>query len=340
MLSSLAGVNEYDTEAVMYRILSLDGGGIRGVLTATLLDRLQVAFPGFLDKVNMFAGTSTGGLLALGLARGLTPRECRALYENYGAEIFRRSPFNALGDIFRAKYSNDRLAARLREQFGDLTLGDLAVKGKHVLISSFDLDNGPDNRQGVRMWKPKFFHNLDPSDPDYTERMVDVALRTSAAPAYFPTFDGYIDGGVAANNPAMCALAQALAAGRDLNEIVLLSIGTGLNPRIVEVQNASWGWLRWVRFPVRRLTSLAALPGQPGHDLIIDLLIEGTVDVAHYQCRQILKTRFHRLNPTLPEPIDLDRVDRLDRLKEVAQVASLTDTKTGAPTVDFLKSQF
>jgi len=321
----------------MYRILSLDGGGIRGVLTATLLDRLEAAVPGFLDKVNMFAGTSTGGLLALGLARGLTPRECRALYENYGSEIFLRSRFGALVDVFRAKYRNDRLAARLREQFGDLTLGDLAVKGKHVLISSFDLDNGPDNRQGVRMWKPKFFHNLDPSDSDYTERMVDVALRTSAAPAYFPVYDGHIDGGVAANNPSTCALAQALAAGKDLNEIVLISVGTGLNPRIVEAQNAQWGWLRWARFPVRRVVGELS---RSGHDLIIDLLIEGTVDVAHYQCRQLLKTRFHRLNPTLPEPIDLDRVDQINHLRELAEAASLSDVKTGAPTIDFLKNYF
>ena len=324
----------------MYRILSLDGGGIRGALTATLLDRLQEAVPGFLNRVNMFAGTSTGGLLALGLARGLTPRECRALYENHGSEIFQRSPVSALADIFRAKYRNDRLAARLREQFGDLTLGDLAVKGKHVLISSFDLDNGPDNRQGVRMWKAKFYHNLDPSDPDCTERMVDVALRTSAAPAYFPVYDGHIDGGVAANNPSMCALAQALAADKQLGEVALLSVGTGLNPRIVEAQSADWGWLRWARFPVRRLASAPSMPGQPGHDLIIDLLIEGTVDVAHYQCRQILKVRFHRLSPTLPEPIDLDRVDQLGRLAEIARAASLSDVKTGAPTIDFLKNYF
>lgn len=324
----------------MYRILSLDGGGIRGALTATLLDRLQEAVPSFLGRVNMFAGTSTGGLLALGLARGLAPRECRALYENYGSEIFQRSPVGALADVFRAKYRNDRLAARLREQFGDLTLGDLAVKGKHVLISSFDLDNGPDNRQGVRTWKAKFYHNLDASDPDCTERMADVALRTSAAPTYFPIYDGHVDGGVVANNPSMCALAQALAAGKDLSEVALLSVGTGLNPRIVEAQNAPWGWLRWARFPVRRVADVPTMLGQSGYGLIVDLLVEGTVDVAHYQCRQILKAHFHRLNPTLPEPIDLDRVDQLGPLAEIGQAASLSDVKTGAPTIDFLKNYF
>ncbi len=324
----------------MYRILSLDGGGIRGALTATLLDRLQEAVPGFLGRVNMFAGTSTGGLLALGLARGLAPAECRALYENYGSEIFQRSPASALIDIFRAKYRNNRLAARLREQFGDLTLGDLAVKGKHVLISSFDLDNGPDNRQGVRMWKAKFYHNLDASDPDYTERLANVALRTSAAPTYFPIYDGHVDGGVVANNPSMCALAQALAAGKDLSEVALLSVGTGLNPRFVEAQNAPWGWLRWARFPVRRWAGAPTPLGKSGVGLIVDLLVEGTVDVAHYQCRQILKARFHRLNPTLPEPIDLDRVDQLSQLAGIAHAASLSDVKTGAPTIDFLKNYF
>ena len=80
------------------------------------------------------------------------------------------------------------------------------------------------------------------------------------------------------------------------------------------------------------------MPGQPGRDLITDLLIEGTGDVAHYQCRQILKEHFHRLNPTLPEPIDLDSVDQIERLKDIADDADLKDVKTDHPTLDFLKN--
>ena len=250
-----------------FRILSLDGGGIRGVLTARLLERLQEGKPDFLDKVDLFAGTSTGGLLALGLAYGLKPEDCRKLYEQYGQEIFKRSPLGILSDIFNAKYKNDRLAARLQEQFGDrATLGDLANQGKYVLISSFDLDNGPDNRQGIRMWKPKFFHNLDAADLDFKEKVVAVALRTSAAPTYFPIYDGYVDGGVVANNPSMCALAQALdpKTGRqELTDIVLLSVGTGLNPKIVEEMNAGWGLSHWAWFKIRRLARRSRCPASP-----------------------------------------------------------------------------
>jgi patatin-like phospholipase/acyl hydrolase len=210
------------------------------------------------------------------------------------------------------------------------------------LISSFDLDNGPDNRQGVRMWKPKFFHNLDPTDSDYAERLVDVALRTSAAPAYFPVHGGYIDGGVAANNPSTCALAQALdphTGKQKLEDIVILSLGAGLSPRIVEAQDASWGLLEWGWFRFRMILG-ATMPGAAGRALITDLLVEGTADVAHYQCRQILKERFHRLNPALPIPIDLDNVSQLGRLMDIAQGAKLVDAKTGASTVDFLKEYF
>ena len=74
-----------------YRILAMDGGGIRGLLTAIILERLERVHPGFLAQVDLFAGTSTGGLLALGLAAGTTPAECRLIYETQGAKAFKDS---------------------------------------------------------------------------------------------------------------------------------------------------------------------------------------------------------------------------------------------------------
>jgi predicted acylesterase/phospholipase RssA len=126
-----------------YRILSLDGGGIRGVLTAKLLERLEMAHPGFLSKVDLLAGTSTGGILALGLAVGLAPEEIGRLYEESGTKVFANSLWDDirdLGMLIGSDYSNEPLKQALLELMGEITLGDLQ---KRVLVSSFDLDNDP-----------------------------------------------------------------------------------------------------------------------------------------------------------------------------------------------------
>jgi patatin-like phospholipase/acyl hydrolase len=346
-----------------YRILSLDGGGIRGVFTAALLERLEgeTRF-NFNQQVDLFAGTSTGGILALGLASGMTPKKCKELYQSLGQEIFTSSPLGKLDDFFFAKYSNVKLRQRLEAVFraqGVETLGDLPKK---VLIPTFDLrakpdgqgGNGVNNRHSIETWKPKFFHNLDEPGSDVHQSVVDVALATSAAPSFFPSSRTYVDGGVMANNPSMCAVAQALKAGVALDEITLLSLGTGLNPKFLPGENLNWGSLRWVHFK----TLIPALSSKvragsvnrafsPSDAFITELLVEGTLDVAQYQCRQILKERFHRLNPLLQingevVRIDLDDAHKIEDLLLIAQSANLMDDDAGSSvsTTGWLKNYF
>jgi len=178
-----------------YRILSIDGGGIRGLLTAVLLDRLVTAVPGWLDRVDLFAGTSTGGILVLGLAKGLPPSAIVKLYRQDGQRVFSASWLRRLLDLggwLGARYDNAGLRGALEELLGPATLGDLP---RRVLVPTFELDNHG-AKDLPRTWKPKFFHNFPGPDSDAAERVVDVAVRTSAAPTYFPTYQGYIDGGV------------------------------------------------------------------------------------------------------------------------------------------------
>jgi len=192
-----------------YRVLSLDGGGIRGLITAILLERMEEAHPRFLSYVDLFAGTSTGGLLALGLASGMAPKEIRSLYEEMGKQVFSNSFLDDvldLGSLIGAEYGIGPLKRALEHRFGDMRLGDLPKK---VLVSSFDLDNCPQDKNRLRTWKAKFFHNYPGLDSDGDQKVVDVALRTSNAPTYFPIYQGYVDGGVVANNPSVCAMAQA-----------------------------------------------------------------------------------------------------------------------------------
>jgi patatin-like phospholipase/acyl hydrolase len=291
-----------------YHIVSLDGGGIRGVLTAALLERLEAAQPGWMAKVDLYAGTSTGGILALGLASGLTPTQARQLYERLGSKVFEKDFLRDIADLnnlIGSDYSNKPLKEELTRQFGEMTLADLPKK---VLVSSFDLDSQPSDPLKPHMWKAKFFHNFPGPGSDGDQKVVDVALRTSAAPTYFPIYQGYVDGGVVANNPSMCALAQAIDAptgGRSLREIDLLSLSTGMNPHFISEQNAEWGVVQWVPH-------------------LISLILEGSVGLADYQCRQVLGKRYQRLNPILPVDVPLDKIDQIPLLKEIAGGADIS----------------
>jgi patatin-like phospholipase/acyl hydrolase len=294
-------------EEIMYHILSLDGGGLRGVLTAKILERLEEAVPGFLGKVDLFAGTSTGGILALGLAAGLSPTEIGQLYKGSAARIFADSVWDDIRDLGKltgSEYSNHALREAVLDRIGDITLDDLS---RRVLISSFDLDNSPTASDALRTWKPKFFHNFPGPDSDGDQKVVDVALRTSAAPSYFPIYQGFVDGGVVVNNPSTCALVQALnpdTGGQRLREVTLLSVGTGISSKYIPEHDADWGLAQWAFH-------------------LVSVMIEGGVGVADYQCRQLLGKRYMRINPVLPVPMSLDDIKQIAVLEEMGEVENL-----------------
>jgi patatin-like phospholipase/acyl hydrolase len=176
--------------------------------------------------------------------------------------------------------------------FGNKTLNDLLPR--QVLISSFDLDC-PGKQ---RTWNPKFFHNFKGDDSDGAEKVVDVALRTSAAPTYFPVYQGYVDGGVVANNPSMAALAQALDDGtgdQEQDDIRLFSVGTGGSPTFISGDTHHWGIAQWA------------------HSLV-NMMIDGMMGVADYECSRVLRDNYFRLTPPLPEPVSLDAVDKIPML--------------------------
>jgi patatin-like phospholipase/acyl hydrolase len=104
-----------------YRILGVDGGGIRGLYAAVLLDRLTREVPTLVDGVDLVAGTSTGGIIALGLALGLAPADLVALYRDRAKEIFDDSwldDLKDLGGLTGADYDNDKLKTLLEDVFG------------------------------------------------------------------------------------------------------------------------------------------------------------------------------------------------------------------------------
>ena len=297
-----------------YRVVAIDGGGIRGLVTTILLQRI-VATPGLeglLDSIDLVAGTSTGGLLALAIARKLDLAQVRDLYVERGPAIFDDSWLDDLVDLGKlrgADYGTKPLRDELTKLFRKTTLGQLRTR---VLISAFDLDNeNPDPAK--RTWKPKLFHNFPGSNSDRATLAVDVGLYTSAAPTYFPSVDGYVDGGVYASNPAMCALAQTQDARYSptpaLSDVLLLSLGTGTSLQYITGKTHDWGYAQWVK-------------------PLINLMLDGTAGIADYQCRQLLGERYHRLEPVFPAgtTVPLDNVDRIPFLIEFANTLPIDRT--------------
>ena len=307
-----------------YRILSLDGGGIRGIVTTVILQRLASTpgLEGFLDQADLLAGTSTGGLLALGLARGVGLDTIHDLYVEDGPEIFDDSWLDDLLDLGKLRGADYKIAPLrrvLRRILGeDTTLGDL---DRPVLVTAFDLDN-EDPDPARRRWKPKIFHNLPGEGDDRAVLAWKAGLYTAAAPTYFPSVDGYIDGGVYASNPSMCALAQSqdrryLADPPALDEIVLLSLGTGHSLNHIRGRRHDWGYAQWMK-------------------PLISIMLDGVAGIADYQCRQMLGPRHHRLAPVFPPKVSIP----MDAVKKIPYMIDFADSLDLSETIAWLREHW
>jgi patatin-like phospholipase/acyl hydrolase len=305
-----------------YRILSLDGGGIRGIVTIVLMQRLarQAGLEGWLDRADLIAGTSTGGLLALAIAKGMDLAEMRELYETKGRVIFDDSwldDLRDLGKIAGADYDTRGLERELERVFGDTTLAQLR---RRVLVTAFDLDN-EDPDAAKRRWKPKLFHNFPGRDRDGAALARKVGVYTAAAPTYFPSYEGYVDGGVYATNPSMCALAQALDRRQRrpaaLDDIVLLSLGTGTPLTYIKGQELDWGFAQWARS-------------------LVSLMLDGVAGIADFQCEQLLGERYNRLAPAFPP----GKVYDMDDWRRVPEMIAFAESVPLRATAAFLRDHW
>jgi patatin-like phospholipase/acyl hydrolase len=212
-----------------FRILSIDGGGIRGAFPAAFLAEIEKRFLGGASIANhfdMIAGTSTGGIIALALAHGLTAQEALSIYTERGEQIFPRPVgvgklTTLLRWLVKPKHDQSKLKDELLRIFGDKVLDGARSR---LVIPSFEGRHG----------EPFIYKT--PHHPDYQKdrhkKFAHVALHTTAAPSYYPGVDDdayvMIDGGIWANNPVMNALVDALACFDVAREdIRILSLGTG-----------------------------------------------------------------------------------------------------------------
>ena len=230
-----------------FKILSLDGGGIKGIFPAGILTFLEencLDGQPLGDYFDLITGTSTGGILALGLGAGLTARSLMDLYVNEGYRVFpprqRRKGPKVLRRFLRNRYDRAALDELLQETLGSKTLRESRYR---LLIPATEAKHG-DPAVYKTPHHPGYF--LDGDKP-----MAEVAAATSAAPTYLEPVlqDGYIllDGGIWANNPTMMGLVEALTCFTvERENIVVLSLGCGQDGfRINPKQVAGAGQYQW-----------------------------------------------------------------------------------------------
>jgi patatin-like phospholipase/acyl hydrolase len=311
------------------RVLALDGGGIRGIIPATILTEIerrcgkQIA-----ELFDLVAGTSTGGILALGLtvpdpANPGQPRhraeELVALYAEKGNTIFNRSFLHTLLTVFGLlgnKYPVRGLEQTLREYFGETRLRDAVSE---VVITSYDLES----RDAWFLARHKARESADGDFP-----MREVARATSAAPTYFRPQQlslepppAMVDGGIFANNPAMCAYVEAIKL-HGSQDILLVSLGTGQVTKPIHYRQARlWGLIGWVR-------------------PLIDVIFDGQSDTVDHQLTWVLGDRgprYFRFQTELPAgmgAMDDTSPEHIAALKREAQ----TIVETSSAKLDQLCS--
>lgn len=299
-----------------YFVLSFDGGGVRMILQNQILTRILDVYPDFLEKVNVFAGTSAGSVLATGLATGILPGDTNLISKTLVGKIFKKSLARPIG-IFKNKYDSHGLRESLEDVFGtnrefpdDKKLFITAFKACSDSDQLLNTDSGRPKwlLPRVARWHPIAYHNLDETRPQ--ANLVDAILSSSAAPTYFPIFKGNVDGGIGNTNPTLSILTKLISKGVDISNIYILSIGSGENSNFIaeRYENAEWGVMRWA-------------------PRILDMLFDASQELTSQQAYEILGDNFWRVQPVLGDtPIALDDVESYDKLIQIGKDFDLKNT--------------
>ncbi len=260
------------------KVLSIDGGGTRGLMPSTILHRLEQETGQMVtDMFDVIVGSATGGIIAASLAAGMKTEEIIDIYLNQASFIlpsnFWRKIWNPV-NLFAPKYPNNNLKQLLQEKFGaQTTLTDVVNNyGTDTIFLLLSLDYSPELVEGeAPSFKIVVYNSILAKHQD--ENLTDLALRTSAAVVNLPIYQHYGEGGNYANDPALAAFSFCLNSKKgnlgesllsenmlgldaDIEDIKILSLGCGMDggtfiPR-KEINRGNWGLIRWIN----RLTSL------------------------------------------------------------------------------------
>jgi len=306
------------------KVLSIDGGGIRGLIPALVLAEIERRTGRrTAEMVDLVAGTSTGGILACALTRRgpdgrplFTAEELAGIYVEEGPRIFHRGLIKKLfsaGGWIDERYEDDGLERALARYLGDAYLSEALVP---VFVTAYDIHD-----------RFAFFFRSSRAvgDPTYDFLLTSVARATSAAPSYFEPEEvtdragartyPLVDGGLYAVNPSMCAYADLVRDGTAPGLELMLSLGTGAHTRAYTFDQARWwGQLGWAR---------------PALDMVFD----GVSDTIEFEAQALMGDRYVRLQTMLElasDDLDDASAENLDALRREAEQL----IATSGPAID------
>ena len=275
-------------------ILSIDGGGARGVIPATILHQLENhSGVSVYDCFDFYSGVSTGALVASYLASAAGPLE-RLARECYSAEnmslIFDKTVWDKMfGRVQHVpKYDGRNKRAYLKEVFAGARLND--IRDRHLLILAYDFIN-----RELVVYKNRRGH-----DGSYNPPLEEVCDAATAAPILYPSVATtesnprwLVDGALATNDPSLCAITESLSMGYAIDEIYMLSLGTGRPQRDLSQEqqeqigrtSEEWGIFGWLR------------------NGLLEHMLTASSTVSSHQCAQLLGKRYLRVDGTLPRPL-------------------------------------
>lgn len=280
-------------------LLSIDGGGIRGIIPATLLMALErVTARPVRETFSFVAGTSTGAIIASALAAGIPAQRVLDLYVRRAREIFTRSPLNLPRRILTGSmYSVGRLNQILRDEFSVTGAARLNDSPIDLLVTAKRLSDG----------MPWYFVRDTPMNSGKTGALLlaDCATASAAAPTYFKPWridavGELVDGSVGVTgNPVYQACVEAFdySVGYDPRLTTVVSLGTG---RFAARQRPGWiwAWLTWI------LSELLRSPGEQQTDIV----------------RRVYPSLlFYRIDPKLPHAVGLDAIDQIEHLRRIGE---------------------
>ncbi|MEG4286379.1 patatin-like phospholipase family protein [Microcoleus sp. A006_D1] len=301
------------------KILSIDGGGIRGIIPAMMLAEIEGRTGKRIwEMFDLIAGTSTGGLLALGLVApdfDKNPRysieQIIEVYRCRGREIFYEPPIESqlkVDDLLRPKYSSIGRKQVIRDMLGREPLNKALT---NILIPAYDI------AQRV----PVFFSNSNKRGKSFEKvcsgfTMAEAAMATTAAPTLFEPYRVgnrvFVDGGVFANNPSAIASSEATTLS-NREDILLVSLGTGhLTRKYSYEQSRNWGLVNWL-------------------DPLINIMLDGTSESVAIQIEYSLqKSQHYRFQVALNhanDALDDCSVTNIQNLKVLAQESIAHNTR-------------
>lgn len=281
-----------------YTIVSFCGGGIRGLMSATILSNLAQHNGNILTNTNLLAGTSTGSNIVSALVGGKSTRDIIDSFYDEAA-------FYSKGDSDSTApaYSNSSYIKSQQQLHNSQTLASLTQK---VLFTTFNLGSAPVDGAPPVPWSPQLFTNVpNPVVSNADTLIVDAVVSSGSMPAMLPSYNGNVDGAFVHHDPTLAAIALAVSSGIDINDIAAICIGTGFMANWIGSDTTQWGATQWLNgdgsfYPQNQVPPLLTNESETAPSPILNLCLNGTsTNLIPMLSQMLLSNRYVYLNPVL-----------------------------------------